>query len=187
MAVVVCAMAAAQSAPAGVTSGLLLTSFASATYSYPSGLGATATSPGLDANGYALSATSWGLVTDQPQLCMKSWKVPTDLAGAPLAGSYSGSAVVYTVGFSNCGSFSGFSVKITDILPGNVVRGASLPGEIWVKGGGSPVFVGWATSMAGPWLQTTPEGQVAPHYIRWILDRVGMHKTGYVRYVVTIL
>lgn len=179
--------AAAQRTQAALASGMLLTNFVSATFSFPNGLSSNVSLPGLYANGSPRSATTRTLVTDQPSLCMRTWKTARDTAGTPLAGLYAGSAVTYEVSFSNCGSASAFSVKITDILPAGVMRGDTVADSLWIGGGGSAVFVGWATSISGPWLETPPAGQPGPHYARWILDHVGQHRTGFVRYVVTIL
>lgn len=181
-------VAAAQPALAGVTSGMLLTNCATATYALPSGAGVAETDPGVNTINIPNSCTAWVLVTDQPQLCMRLWKIGVQFGSwAPTTGQYPGSIVCFQIGFSNCGNFSGMSVHITDMMPSNVVRSALPPGAVWRAGSSAGVVPTWATSLGGPWLSVAPTGQVAPHYMRWILDPVGMHKTGYIRYCVTIL
>ena len=48
-------------------------------------------------------------------------------------------------------------------------------------------IVGGEIYAAGPWFATANAGYTAPLYMRWILGRVGMHKTGYIRYCATII
>jgi hypothetical protein len=93
----------------------------------------------------------------------------------------------FEIGFSNCGSVTGFSVYITDVLPANVVKAGSLPGSLWVNGGYNSIVTPWATSLGGTWYTFSNTGLEAPLYMRWILGKVGLHKTGYVRYCVTVL
>lgn len=174
---------------AALASGMLLTNFASATYALPSGAGVGDTDPGTNSINVPNSATAWVIVTDQPQLCLKFWKVPVAYGSfAPTTGQYPGNIICFTIGFSNCGNFSGMSVHITDMMPSNVVRSALPPGAAWTTGVPSPVcYTGWATALSGPWYSVAAAGQLNPHYLRWILCMVGMHKTGYIRYCVTIL
>jgi len=171
-----------------IASGTLLTNFVSASFQLPSGY------PGTNYKG--ISQTSWILITDNPSLCMQSWKQATNIVGTPMA--LTGTPpmpeafaqtdfVCFTVSFSNCGGYSGFSVAITDVMPENTVRGAAMPGSVFARGGYGSASALWALSLAGPWLSTDPVGQVGPLYLRWVLDHVGMHKTGYVRYCLTVL
>ncbi len=183
-------MMSAQPVFAGVTSGMLLTNCATATYALPSGAGVNETDPGW--NGFAVpnSCTAWVLVTDQPQLCLRLWKVGVEFGTwAPTTSQYPGNQVCFQIGFSNCGNFSAVSVHINDMMPSNVVRSPPPIGQVWVTQNATPISGSplWATSLAGPWNATSPVGQLNPHYMRWILNRVGMHKTGYIRYCVTIL
>ena len=180
----------AGSARAAVSSGLLLTNFTSATYALPSGSGVFETDPGVNLINIANSASCWTLVTDAPQLCMKLWKTAlSDPNGTPLgaAGRYPGDLLCFQIGFSNCGGFTGWNVHITDVLPANVVKTTSYPGNLWVSGGWGGQGISWASSLNGPWQATSNMGQVAPMYMRWILTKVGMNKTGYIRYCVTVL
>jgi hypothetical protein len=95
--------------------------------------------------------------------------------------------VCFEIGFSNCGGMSGFSVLITDAMPGNVVKAPPQPGSLWVSGGYGSVSSPWSTSLGGPWITDANTGQVGPLYLRWLLGKVGLHQTGYVRYCVTVL
>jgi hypothetical protein len=181
---------------AAVSSGLLLTNFTSATYSLPSGSGVDGTDTGVSCINIPNGASAWVLVTDSPQLCLRLWKTAIqDGNGTPFAGPYPvviggkmpGEMICFQIGFSNCGGFTGFSVTITDLLPTNVVKAQSLPGSFWVSGGYGSILTPWASSLAGPWAGGTNAGQMAPLYMRWLIGRVGMGKSGYVRYCVTIL
>lgn len=183
-------VSAAQPAMAGVTSGMLLTNCATATYALPSGAGVFETDPGVNSINIPNSCTAWVLVTDQPQLCMRIWKTGITFGSwAPTTGAYPGTIVCFQIGFSNCGNFSGMSVHLTDMMPSNAVRSTLPPGPVWVSGTPSPVkgSATWATALGGPWNPFVPFAQQSPHYMRWILEPVGMHKTGYIRYCVTIL
>ncbi len=179
-----------------ISSGLLLTNFTTATYALPSGSGVDTTDTGVSCINIANSASAWVLVTDAPQLCMKLWKTAIKDANgtaytgpypATLGGVYPQTMVCFQIGFSNCGGFTGFSVTVTDMLPTNVVKGQSLPGSVWVMGGYGSIATPWASTLAGPWYTGSNMGQVAPMYMRWLLGRVGMGKTGYIRYCVTVL
>ena len=188
---VVLAVVLAGRGNAAVTSGMLLTNFTSATYALPSGSGVNDTGPGVSIINIPNSASCWTLVTDAPQLCMKLWKTAiADGNGTPLRpppSRYPGDLLCFQIGFSNCGGFTGWSVLVTDVLPANVVKAQSLPGSLWVAGGYQSILTPWATSLAGPWYTYSNTGLVAPLYMRWLLGRVGMNKTGYVRYCVTVL
>ena len=188
---VVLGLLLAGTAGASVTSGMLLTNFTSATYALPSGSGVSDTGPGVSIINIPNSASCWTLVTDSPQMCMKLWKIAIgDGNGTvltPPASRYPGDLLCFQIGFSNCGGFSGWSVHITDVLPANVVKTPSLAGSLWVAGGYQSILSPWATSLAGPWYTYSNTGLVAPLYMRWLLGKVGMNKTGYVRYCVTVL
>jgi hypothetical protein len=172
-------------AGAALSSGALITNFASATFSLPSGSAGDTIptmSPGFR------SQTAAVLVTDLPQLCMGVWKRAIQFGTwAPITGAYPGNIVCFEIGFSNCGVNSGFSVVFYDSMPGNVVRAPSFPGSSWVSGGGGFITASWATSMAGPWNTLSGAGQTAPHYLRWVMSQLGMGKSGFLRYCVTIL
>ena len=175
----------AGSAGAMWQSGALLTNFVSATFSLPSGSAGGGVKAGVDPMNVPNLFTRWICVTDQPQLCMSAGKnvePPTQTAAEV------GNMVCFTVSFSNCGNYSAFGVTITDVMPVNTMHtGVSA---LWVAGHYQSFgCIGWATSMAGPWYCAGEPvaGQVGPLYLRWVLARVGMHKSGYVRYCVTIL
>jgi hypothetical protein len=178
-----------------IPGGTLLTNFVSASFQLPSG------SPGLDVEAgknnlnLANSQTAWVLITDSPQLCLKLWKQATTSVGLPLTAVGvpplpevfpQTDFVCFTISFSNCGGYSGFSVMITDVMPANTVRGAAIGGSGYIQGAGT-ITPTWASTLAGPWLGTPPMGQVGPLYLRWLLSRVGMNKTGFVRYCLTVL
>lgn len=186
-AAVVLAGAAAHAAP--IFSGQLLTNFASATFSLPSGAEGGAVGAGIDAINVPQSQTRWVLVTDSPQLCLQLWKQATDIQGAPLvADPIPGTELVcFTLSFSNCGAYTGYSVLLTDVMPPNVVKsGVFILGGSWVSGGAA-ITPRWATAMSGPWYGTSNAGQVGPRYLRWLLSQIGMGRSGYIRYCVTIL
>mgnify|MGYP001580060660 FL=1 len=176
---------------ASVTSGMLLTNFVSATFSLPGGSGVSSSGPGVSMINIPNSASTWVLVTDSPQLCMKGWKVAlgdpngTRLSDPPSV--YPGDLLCFEIGFSNCGGLTMWSVTLNDALPANVVKAPAMPGNVWVQGGYSSISVSWATSLGGPWYSSSDAGQAAPMHIRWILGKVGMNQTGYVRYCVTVL
>ena len=178
---------AAQRTPAALTSGQLLTNFASATFNLPGGANVKGEEqPGTNNVNVPNSATAWVLITDQPQLCLTLRKDAISTTGAPMASQYPGSVVCFQVSFSNCGGFSGFSVMITDTMPGNVTRAIPFAGSFWTVGAGATVQPTWSSSLGGPWYGNADAGQLSPHYMRWLINRVGMHKTGYIRYCVTI-
>ena len=173
---------------ASVSSGQLLTNFASATFNLPSGGAAGDVDTGTNNFGVQNSSTGWVLVTDSPQLCMVLWKKGTDTTWNPITGQYPGTAVCFQIGFSNCGGQSGWAVTVTDVLPANVVKGNAPPGQFWVSGGfGGTFSPSSATSLAGPWFTGTNTGLTAPLYMRWVIGMVGMHKSGYIRYCATII
>lgn len=180
---------AAGEAVATVTSGQLLTNFTSATYALPSGSGVDATSPGVSIINIPNGASCWVLVTDAPQLCMKLWKTAiADPYGAPVGtGVYPGDMLCFQIGFSNCGGYTGWSVHVTDVLPANTVKSPSMPFSLWVAGGYQSISTPWAKDLGGPWYLTSNAGQTAPLYMRWLLGKVGMGKTGYIRYCVSVL
>ncbi len=176
-----------------------ITNFASATFALPSGGSGNINNgvvspnygvkPGTDPYNVPNSFTAAICASDQPSLCMSAWKT-TEPPTATVAES--GGLVCFTISFSNCGNYSGFSVMITDVMPGNTQRADDTAGpasKLWVAGGLQPLGnIVWATGLAGPWYDTdSPVGQVGPLYFRWGFDHIGMHKTGYVRYCVSIL
>ena len=170
-----------------LTSGQLLTNFASATFNLPSGGPALDVDGGTNVINIPNSQTAWVIVTDSPQLCMKLWKTATDTAWNPITSQFPGGTVCFQISFSNCGGYSGFSVILTDVLPANVVKANAAGGTFWVSGGNGTISSIWATSLAGPWSNGTNTGLTAPLYMRWILGRVGMGKSGYVRYCATVI
>lgn len=171
-----------------LTSGQLMTNFASATYSLPSGAAGQDSDPGVNGLNVGNSASAWVIATDAPQLCLALFKYPSDPSGVPqVAGNYPGDYVCFTIGFSNCGAYTASAVTVTDLMPGNTIKGPTPPASFWFAGGsGGAPTPSWATDMTGPWLSTTPNSQVGPIYLRWIVPRIGYHKTGYIRYCVTI-
>ena len=176
-------------ARAGILSGMLLTNFASATFALPSGAAGGEVIQGVDCINVPNSGTAWVLVTDQPQLCLQLWKAVTDIRGAPLAANPVPGVdlVCFTISFSNCGAYSGFSVLLTDVMPANTVKsGVFILGGAWVDGNPS-ITPRWATSLGGPWYGTSNTGQVGVLYLRWLLGSIGMHRSGYIRYCVTVL
>lgn len=187
---VLAVVAAAGPASAQLLANSCITNFASATFALPSGAaGAGGVKAGYDPFNVPNRFTFTICASDQPTLCMQAWKTAEPPAATV---AEAGSLACFTISFSNCGNYSGFSVTITDVMPGNTMRAddAAGPGsKLWVAGGvGMYGCIGWATSMAGPWYCTdSPVGQEGPLYLRWIFGRIGMHKSGYVRYCVTIL
>jgi len=173
----------------GLSSGTLLTNFVSASFALPGGTWVEDTDTGRDPINVPNSASCWCLVTDTPQLCFRIWKYATDGAGTPLIPSqqYAGGAVCFTIGFSNCGNYSGWAVTITDVMPGNMMRG-TVGMSFYASGAGTTLTGNyWATALSGPWSTGSPGGIEGPLYMRWIINRVGMHKTGAIRYCGTIL
>ena len=168
----------------------ILTNFVSATYALPSGAGGFETVRQCkDIYNVTCVQSRWICVSDQPQLCMQAWK-NTEPVTQTIAES--GNLVCFNIGFCNCGSYSGFNVTITDAVPANTSMADAAAGpvsKIWVNGGytplGGPVWSN--TDLNGPWYNTDVTGQVGPLYMRWVLTKVGMRKTGYIRYCVTIL
>jgi hypothetical protein len=170
----------------------LITNFVSATYALPSGAAGFGTNKTcFDIFNVACIQSRWICVTDIPQLCMSAWKL-VNIPTPPTTNVVSGQLVCFEIGFCNCGSYSGFSVTLTDAIPANTVKAddaAGPPSKLWINGGygnlGGPM---WATAQGGPWYVTdSSAGQIGPLYMRWIFGRVGMRKTGFVRYCVTIL
>src|SRR5262245_37559243 len=86
-----------------LSSGALLTNFASATFSLPSGGGVTDTDAGTNIINIPNSQSAWILVTDSPQLCLKVWKSATDASWNPLVtagtpnGQYPGGVVCFQI------------------------------------------------------------------------------------------
>jgi hypothetical protein len=180
-------------ARAALTSGMLLTNFASATFSLPSGSAGTEVSGGKNPMNIPNSQTAWVLVTDLPQLCMKLWKQATNIQGAPLvpAEAYGQTDLVcFTISFTNCTGLSAWTITVTDIMPGNTVKsGVFINAPVWTRGTGNTITPQWATDLTGPWYgPSVPNaGQLGPLYLRWLLQYVGMYKSGYIRYCLTIL
>jgi len=107
---------------------------------------------------------------------------------APL-NAKAGDVVEYRICFSNTSEVTGWSVVITT-QPGsfsNRAKAAPQPGSLWVSGGYGSVAAYWANSLGGPWNVTADTGMTEPHYLRWILGRVGMQKSGFIRYWATVL
>jgi len=176
-------------AQALLTSGQLLTNFASATFNLPSRGQALDTDGGTNLFNIPNSQTAWVLITDSPQLCMKLWKKPMDTNWNPITSQFPGGKVCFQISFSNCGGYSGFSVMLTDVLPANVTMSTvGGGGAFWISGGYGTISSIWATSLGGPWISgVTNTGLTAPLYMRWILGHVGMGKSGYVRYCATVI
>lgn len=188
MAVLAVGLLAGMRAYAPLSSGQLLTNFASATYSLSSGGAGGPVEGGINAIGLDNSQTAWVIVTDTPQLCLQLWKQATDMQGVPITTPQpAGTRVCFTISFSNCGAFTGWSVMITDVLPENTQKCCPfIPSGLWVSGGTTPSYR-WADSLSGPWAGFGDNGRTSPLYMRWVLSMVGLHKTGYIRYCVTIL
>jgi len=185
-AVLAVAMVAGGMAHAVAGSGWpILTNFVSASYALPSGApGFETVKACRDTFNVPCLPSRWICVSDQPQLCMQAWKntVPVTMTVAE-----TGNMVCFNIGFCNCGSYSGFNVTITDMVPLNT-QWSDQPTMIWVNGGYIPLGgPNWANSLGGPWYNTVADGQAGPLYMRWVLTKVGMRKTGYIRYCVTIL
>jgi hypothetical protein len=190
MAVSVALGLVAGGAKAALLGNSCITNFATATFSLPSGAAGTGgIKAGRDRFNVPNSFTAAICASDTPSLCMKAWKT-TEPPTASIAES--GGLACFTISFLNCGNYSGFSVTVTDVMPGNTMRaddGAGPGSKMWVaEGAGQLGCIGWATAMSGPWYCTdSPVGQVGPLYLRWIFQRIGMGNSGYVRYCVTIL
>lgn len=171
------------------TAGTLLTNFASATYNLPGGANVKGEEQaGYSPSNWPNSATAWVIITDQPTLCLALRKSAIDCtSNATITSQFPGSSVCFQISFSNCGNYSGYSVMVTDIMPANLTKQNGPPGAVWWQGPGpNSVTTTWATTLLGPWYSTGNAGQVGPMYMRWLLNRVGMHKTGYIRYQATI-
>jgi len=164
--------------------GAILTNFVSATYALPSGAGGFETVRQCkDIYNVTCVQSRWICVSDQPQLCMTAWKTTEPVTQTV---AESGNLVCFSIGFCNCGSYSGFSVTITDAVPANTSMTAQT--KVWVNGTfGSLGGPNWANSLGGPWYNTDVTGQIGPLYMRWVLQKVGMKKTGYIGYCVNIL
>ena len=177
------------SAASSLVAGAILTNFVSATYALPSGAGGFETvRQCTDIYNVTCVQSRWICVSDQPQLCMQAWKMTEPVTQTVVE---SGNLVCFNIGFCNCGGYSGFNVTVTDAVPANTSMADAAAGpisKIWVNGGYTPLGgPTWANSLAGPWYTTDVTGQIGPLYMRWILTKVGMRKTGYIRYCVTIL
>lgn len=170
-------LAATRNAVAAMTAGSLFTNFVSATFSLRTGAPGPDTIPGLDPVNIPNGATAWVFTTDNPGLCMQIFKT----AGASTA--LPGDQVWFTVSYSNCGFASAVSVTLTDIFPCRAIK-SGQPTSVWGQTGVPSQT--WATSLGGPWNTTAPAGLTCPLYLRWILPTVSPHKTGYVKYAITI-
>ena len=100
-----------------------------------------------------------------------------------------GDVVEYRISFSNTTDCTGWSVVITTQGGSfsNRVKTVTPPGSLWVSGGFGAVLPQWANSLNGPWNATSDNGQTEPLYLRWILGRVGLHKSGFIRYQAQVL
>jgi uncharacterized repeat protein (TIGR01451 family) len=188
---VLAVMGMAVPARAALLANSCITNIATATFSLPSGAAGTGgIKAGVDQFNVPNRFTFTICASDQPTLCMSAWKT-TEPPTATIAES--GSLVCFTISFSNCGNYSGFGVVITDVMPGNTVKaddGAGPGSKMWAAGGLLPLGgLPWATDLNGPWYVSgePSAGQNGPLYLRWLFGKVGMHKSGYVRYCVTIL
>ncbi|MEK7767999.1 MAG: hypothetical protein AAB368_17340 [bacterium] len=177
------ALAWSGAAGAALVGYTLFTNYVSATYSLPSGVPGGGTQPGFNPINVPNGQTAWVYVTDQPQLCFMIMKT------ADVANAASGDKVCYTISYSNCGNYTVQSVTLTDVVPCNTIK-STLPALYW--GQNSVPSATWATSLAGPWNTSSPNGlsPCAPPtpalYLRWIFSGVTMHKTGYIKYCVTV-
>ena len=72
-------------------------------------------------------------------------------------------------------------------LVSNRVKAPPQPGSLWVSGGYGTVLACRSKDLAGPWYSWSNTGQTEPLYLRWMLGRVGMHQSGYVRYEAQVL
>jgi len=98
-----------------------------------------------------------------------------------------GDIVEYRIGFSNTSDCTGFSVVITTQDGSFSNRAKAAPQYVWVDGGFGAITPLWAKDLGGPWNTTPGAGETEPLYLRWIVQRVGMHKTGFIRYQATVL
>jgi len=95
-----------------------------------------------------------------------------------------GNIVQYRICFSNYTDYSAFSVTITTQAGSfaDRIKGPAVGGAIWASGGFGTAGSYWAASLSGPWNSTSPAGMGEPLYLRWILQKVGMHQSGYIVY-----
>ncbi len=101
-----------------------------------------------------------------------------------------GDEIFYTISWSNGGIGTMIDLTITDTLPANLLyRAGSL--QFWAQpdGAGSPILKSsaWAASLTGPWTDGEPaDGSYAPLFLRWVVNRVAPHFTGWIRYGTTV-
>ena len=171
----------------GISTGTLLTNFVSASFALPGGTWVEDTQAGKNPLNVPNSQTAWVLCTDNPQLCFQIWKYASTRDGTPLvpAQQFSGQEVCFTIGFSNCGAFSAWAVQVTDVMPANMARGGFM--SFFGMGGASLTDNWWATALGGPWNTGSAAGLSGPLYMRWMINRLGMHRSGAIRYCGTIL
>lgn len=167
------ALAAAMAIPGGavagaIFSGQLLTNFATATLSAPSGVEMRAEGPGFGIGRVPRSQTAWVLVADGPTVCLRSWKQAWPAQAAP------GDRVTFRISVSSCGGYSAFNVTVTDQLPANTKYAGGLRG--------------WTSGAAGTWWHGDPPlGQGAPFKLQWMLDVLGQGQSAHVEFQAEIL
>ena len=166
-----------------LTEGQLLENYSAGQFIMGGGATEYIKKAGFDRYGFPNSFTAWVLVTDTPQLCLRVWKT------ASFTTAEVGSEVCFTISFSNCGGYSGFNVTLIDYLPENVMFGFPPLDQRWIDG---PALgnIYWSTVSAdGPWILATENiyGQIGPIYVKWRFSFLGIEKSGYQRYCVTIL
>jgi uncharacterized repeat protein (TIGR01451 family) len=101
-----------------------------------------------------------------------------------------GSALVYTLSWSNTGRGTAFDLTFTDTLPNGVLYSApSLEYYADPDGAGTPALIAsaYAVDAAGPWTAgDPPDGTGSPLVLRWVVDRVAPGRSAYIRYGVTV-
>jgi len=101
-----------------------------------------------------------------------------------------GSALTYTVSWSNAGWATAYGLTLTDTVP-NGIAWAAPSLEFWVQadGAGVPALTAsaYAASAAGPWTPgEPPDGAGAPVVCRWVVARVAPGASGFLRHRVTL-
>ena len=151
-----------------IFSGQLLTNFASATFSAPSGVGLDAEGPGFYAGNIPRSQTAWVVAGCSPSVCLRSWKQAWPALAAP------GAVVTFRISVSNCAGYSAFNVTVTDMLPGNTTYAGNVQG--------------WSIGVPGTWsYDEPPVGQGAPFQLQWQLNVLDRDQSACIEYTAEIL
>jgi len=106
------------------------------------------------------------------------------------AAACAGSALVYTLSWSNAGWGTAFDLVFTDTLPNGALY-SSLSVEFYAEPDdlGTPLLLAsaYAASYAGPWTSgEPPDGTGPPLVLRWVVDRAAPGRSGYIRYEVDV-